>query len=160
MAQKTNAARILDSLHIEYELRDFEVDTEDLSAAHAADLLGFDPAKIYKTLVLEGKPGGYFVAVIPSHLHLDLKKAAIASGNKKCDMIHMKDLKEVTGYIRGGCSPIGMKKQFPTYIEETASLETKIWVSAGKRGVLMKLAPDDLIKESHAEYADLISLED
>lgn len=156
MSTKTNAARILDQLKISYHLQEYVVDEENLSAVHVAENLGISPEKIYKTLVLIGNVTGYLVAVIPADAHVDLKKIAKASHNKHCEMIPMKDLLSVIGYIRGGCSPLGMKKHFPTYIEEMASLEEEILVSAGKRGLQIAIHPNDLQNAVQAEFADLI----
>lgn len=158
MSSKTNAVRLLDTAGISYELREYEVDEQDVSAEHVAETLGLSLETLYKTLVLKGNKDPYIVAVIPGNAHLDLKKIAKASGNKNCEMLPMKDLLSVTGYIRGGCSPIGMKKQFPTFIEEAAQLETHISVSAGKRGLQMVLNPLDLARIAHAHWSDLISL--
>ena len=157
MAHKTNAVRILDSQNIAYELREYEVDEEDLSAIHVAASIGIDAGKIYKTLVLKGQRDTYLVAVIPGNAQLDLKKLAKASGNKNCEMLPMKDLLAVTGYIRGGCSPVGMKKQFPTFIEEMATLEEKIVISAGKRGLQIIINPNDLALITNAQFADIVS---
>ncbi len=143
--EKTNAARLLDKAAIEYELIPYEVDEEDLSAVHVAEQLGEPVEKVFKTLVLKGDKSGYFVCVIPGADELDLKIAAKVSGNKKCDLIPMKDLLSVTGYIRGACSPIGMKKHFPTYIHQSCKNFDKIYVSAGKRGLQLYLAPESLI---------------
>ena len=143
--EKTNAARLLDKAAIEYELIPYEVDEEDLSAVHVAEQLGEPVEKVFKTLVLKGDKSGYFVCVIPGADELDLKIAAKVSGNKKCDLIPMKDLLSVTGYIRGACSPIGMKKHFPTYIHHSCKNFDKIYVSAGKRGLQLYLAPESLI---------------
>lgn len=143
--EKTNAARLLDKEAIEYELIPYEVDEEDLSAVHVAEQLGEPVEKVFKTLVLKGDKSGYFVCVIPGADELDLKIAAKVSGNKKCDLIPMKDLLSVTGYIRGACSPIGMKKHFPTYIHQSCKNFDKIYVSAGKRGLQLYLAPESLI---------------
>lgn len=143
--EKTNAARLLDKAAIEYELIPYEVDEEDLSAVHVAEQLGEPVEKVFKTLVLKGDKSGYFVCVIPGADELDLKIAAKVSGNKKCDLIPMKDLLSVTGYIRGACSPIGMKKHFPTYIHQSCKNFDKIYVSAGKRGLQLYLSPEDLL---------------
>ncbi len=151
---KTNAARILDRADIPYALIGYEVDEEDLSAEHLAGVLGIDPAVIFKTLVLKGDHG-HLVCVIPGNAELDLKKAAKASGNKSCVMLPLKELQPVTGYIRGGCSPIGMKKPFPSFIDDTALLHEKIYVSAGIRGTQLLMAPDDLIRAAGAVVADL-----
>ncbi len=154
---KTNVARLLDKAKVAYELVAYEVDENDLSATHVADQLGEDIAQVFKTLVLHGERSGYFVCVIPGAEEVDLKKAAKVSGNKKCEMIPMKELLPITGYIRGGCSPIGMKKHFPTYIHHTASQFEHIYVSAGQRGLQIKLAPNDLIREARATEADLVA---
>ncbi len=158
MSHKTNAVRLLDTAKVNYELREYEVDDHDVSAEHVALSLGLIPETLYKTLVLKGNIDPYIVAVIPGNAQLDLKKIAKASGNKNCEMLPMKDLLAVTGYIRGGCSPIGMKKLFPTFIEEAAQLETEISVSAGKRGLQMILNPNDLATMTKAIWSDLISI--
>ena len=147
---KTNVARLLDKAKVKYELIPYEVDENDLSAIHVAENLGENIEQVFKTLVLYGDKTGYFVCVIPGEHEVNLKLAAKVSGNKKCDLIPMKDLLPLTGYIRGGCSPIGMKKHFPTYIHETCEQFPYIYVSAGIRGLQIKLAPTDLIKESKA----------
>lgn len=152
---KTNVARLLDKAKIDYRLVPYEVDENDLSATHVAEQLGEDVAQVFKTLVLQGDKSGYLVCVIPGADEVDLKKAAKASGNKKCEMIHVKELLPLTGYIRGGCSPIGMKKRFPTYIHQTATDYEKIYVSAGQRGLQIQIAPADLIREAGATLADL-----
>lgn len=158
MSHKTNAVRLLDTAKVNYELREYEVDDHDVSAEHVALSLGLLPETLYKTLVLKANIDPYIVAVIPGNAQLDLKKIAKASGNKNCEMLPMKDLLAVTGYIRGGCSPIGMKKLFPTFIEEAAQLETEISVSAGKRGLQMILNPNDLATLTKAIWSDLISI--
>ena len=155
-AGKTNAARLLDQAGIAYRLVPYEVDEQDLSAVHVADQLGEDVACVFKTLVLHGDKSGYFVCIIPGTNEVDLKKAAKVSGNKKCEMIPMKELPPVTGYIRGACSPIGMKKHFPTYIHNTANNHPQIYVSAGQRGLQIEINPADLIAVSRAEVADLV----
>lgn len=152
---KTNAARLLDKAKIAYELIPYEVDESDLSAVHVAASLGEDINCVFKTLVLHGDKSGYFVCVVPGENEVDLKLAAKVSGNKKCDLIPVKELLPLTGYIRGGCSPIGMKKLFPTYIHETCTQYPYIYVSAGVRGLQLKLAPQDLIKEVRAEVCAL-----
>lgn len=154
---KTNVARLLDKAKIAYQLVPYEVDENDLSATHVAEQLGEDIAQVFKTLILHGDKSGYFVCVIPGADEVDLKKAAKVSGNKKCEMIPVKELLPLTGYIRGGCSPIGMKKHFPTYIHSTASGFDKIYVSAGQRGLQIQIAPADLIKVAQAIEADLIA---
>jgi len=152
---KTNVARLLDKAKIAYELIPYEVDEKDLSAVHVAASLGEDIEQVFKTLILHGDKTGYFVCVIPGEHEVDLKLAAKVSGNKKCDLIPMKELLPLTGYIRGGCSPIGMKKAFPTYIHETCLQFPYIYISAGQRGLQLKLNPEDLIKEVHAQVCIL-----
>lgn len=154
---KTNVARLLDKAKIAYRLVPYEVDEEDLSALHVASQLGEDVAQVFKTLVLQGDKTGYFVCVIPGADEVDLKKAAKVSGNKKCEMIPVKELLPLTGYIRGGCSPMGMKKHFPTYLDTTATAYDIIYVSAGQRGLQIEIAPADLIRASQAELAELTS---
>ena len=145
MVQKTNAARLLDAAGICYELIPYEVDEEHLEAGHIAAQLGEDLDRVFKTLVLRGDRTGPFVCVMPGSLEVDLKVAARISGNKNCEMLHLKELLPLTGYIRGGCSPIGMKKPFPTFIHESALLYDAIYVSAGVRGLQFKIAPQALI---------------
>lgn len=152
---KTNVARLLDKAKVDYELIPYEVDEQDLSAVHVAASLGENIECVFKTLVLHGDKNGYFVCVIPGEHEVDLKMAAKVSGNKKCDLIPMKELLPLTGYIRGGCSPIGMKKSFPTYIHHTCTDFPFIYISAGQRGLQLKLAPQDLIREAHAEVCAL-----
>ena len=147
--EKTNVMRLLDQAGIPYEAREYQVDEKDLSGSHAADVMGEDHDSVFKTLVLKGEKTGYLVCCIPVDEELDLKKAARAVGDKKVEMLPMKDLLGVTGYIRGGCSPVGMKKKFPTYIEETAVLFDRIAVSAGMRGKQILVSPEAL-----AEYVD------
>ena len=153
---KTNAIRILESHKINFETVSYEVDENDLTGETVATKAGADPETVFKTLVCIGDKVGHIVFCIPVTTELNLKKAALASGNKKVEMIKLKDLFPLTGYIRGGCSPVGMKKLFPTYIDETAQLFENIYVSAGIRGMQMKLSPDDLLKIINASYADLI----
>lgn len=143
--EKTNAARLLDTAGIAYSLVPYEVDEEHLEASHVAEQLGEDLDRVFKTLVLRGDRNGLFVCVIPGSMEVDLKVAARISGNKSCAMIHVKELLPLTGYIRGGCSPIGMKKPLPTFIHETALLWDTIYVSAGVRGLQFCIAPQDLI---------------
>ena len=142
---KTNAARLLDKAGIFYELIPYQVDESDLAATHVAEQLGEDIERVFKTLVLRGDRNGIFVCVVPGDMEVDLKAAAKISGNKSADMIAMKELLPTTGYIRGGCSPIGMKKHFPTYIHTTAVDFDFIYVSAGVRGIQVKIAPQSLI---------------
>lgn len=148
--------RLLDAAGIEYIPGEYEVDENNLSGSHAADMMGVEHDSMYKTLVLKGEKKGYLVCCIPVDEELDLKKVAKAAGDKKVEMIHMKDLLLLTGYIRGGCSPVGMKKRFPTYIEETAILYDRITVSAGQRGVQISVEPDKLAGYLEAEFAPLI----
>lgn len=145
LVQKTNAARLLDAAGIAYELVPYEVDESDLAASHVAEQLGEDIEQVFKTLVLRGDRNGIFVVVIPGNMEVDLRVAARISGNKSCEMLHMKELLPTTGYIRGGCSPIGMKKPFPTFIYESCFLYDYIYVSAGIRGLQLKIAPQSLI---------------
>ena len=129
-----------------------------MAARHIAEQLSEPLEQVFKTLVLSGDKTGYFVCVVPGDSEVDLKAAAKVSGNKKCDLIPMKDLLSVTGYIRGGCSPVGMKKHFPTYIHSTAQNFPYIYISAGVRGLQFKIAPADVVTFTGAEYADIISL--
>ena len=152
---KTNVMRLLDAAHIVYETGTYEVDENDLSGSHAADLMGVDHDRMYKTLVLKGEKKGYLVCCIPVDEELDLKKAARAAGEKKVEMIHVKDMFEITGYIRGGCSPIGMKKKFPTFIDEAALKYETIAVSAGQRGFQVLLSPQTLADYVGAKLLDL-----
>lgn len=142
---KTNAARLLDKAGIEYSLIPYSYSEEDLSAEHVAAELGEEIATVFKTLVLRGDKNGLFVCVIPGNYEVDLKAAAKISGNKNCAMIHQKELLPLTGYIRGGCSPIGMKKPLPTFIHQNALEQPFIYISAGMRGLQIKIAPADLI---------------
>lgn len=153
---KTNVARLLDKAGVKYELIPYEVDESDLSAPHVAEQLGEDVKSVFKTIVLSGDKSGYFVCVVPGDAEIDLKKAAKVSGNKKCELLPMKDLLSVTGYIRGGCSPIGMKKHFPTFFHASAQQFERIFVSAGIRGLQIAIAPEDLLLQARGEYADLI----
>lgn len=153
---KTNACRILDQKKIAYELIPYDVDENDLGAQHIADQLGEDINQVFKTLVLKGDKTGFFVCVVPGNEELDLKKTAKVTGNKSCDLIPMKDLLPLTGYMRGGCSPIGMKKQFPTFINETCVLFDYVYVSAGVRGLQFKIAPDDLVVAAGMQVVELV----
>ncbi len=154
---KTNAARLLDKAGIDYELIPYTVDPDNLAAEHVAEELGEDINMVFKTLVLHGDKTGYFVCVIPGNMEVDLKKAAKVAGAKKAEMIPMKELLGVTGYIRGGCSPIGMKKSFPTFFHSTAVDYTDIYVSAGVRGLQIKIAPGELVDFCRATVADIAS---
>ena len=148
-------AKKIDKAGLKYNLIPYEFDENDLAAQHVADSLGQDIAKVFKTLVLHGDKTGHIVAVIPGNMEVDLKALAKVSGNKKVEMIAMKDLLQVTGYIRGGCSPVGMKKRFPTYFHTTALDQDVIYVSAGVRGLQVEIAPHDLINFVQAMIADI-----
>lgn len=153
--EKTNAARLLDKAGIKYNLIPYEFDENDLAAQHVADSLGQDIAMVFKTLVLQGDKTGHIVCVVPGDMEVDLKALAKASGNKKVEMIAMKDLLAVTGYIRGGCSPIGMKKRFPTYFHSTVLNFDHIYVSAGVRGLQIEISPSALIDFVGANVAEV-----
>ena len=153
--EKTNVMRLLDQAGIAYEAREYEVDEKDLSGSHAADVMGEDHDLVFKTLVLKGERTGHLVCCIPVDEELDLKKAARAAGDKKVEMLPMKDLLGVTGYIRGGCSPLGAKKTYPVYLDESAALWDAVYVSAGQRGLQLCLAPSDLARATDAVCADL-----
>lgn len=153
--EKTNAARLLDNAGIAYRLIAYEFDENDLAAQHVADSLGQDIARVFKTLVLHGDRSGYLVCVIPGNAEVNLKALAKVSGNKKVEMIPMKDLLGVTGYIRGGCSPIGMKKRFPTYFHTTALDHETIYVSAGVRGLQIEIHPAELISFTGAQVSEV-----
>lgn len=148
---KTNAARLLDSAGIAYELIPYSYSEDDLSAQSVAAELGEDIDMVFKTLILRGDKNGLFVCVIPGDFEVDLKTAARLSGNKSCEMVHVKELLPLTGYIRGGCSPIGMKKQYPTFVHESALLYDYIYISAGQRGLQLKISPQDLIDFTGAQ---------
>ena len=152
---KTHALRLLETAGIPFECSTYEVDEDDLSGTHAAELLGIDPDCMFKTLVCHDDKGGHEVFCIPVAEELDLKKCAVAAGVKRVEMIHVKELLPLTGYIRGGCSPVGMKKKFPTYIHETAIVFDEIYVSAGQRGLQMKVNPEQLAAYVEAPFADL-----
>ncbi len=152
---KTNCMRLLTQAKIPFEVREYEVDEENLAGVHVAEQTGIPAEQVFKTLVAHGEKKGYMVFCIPVVRELDLKKAAQLVGDKKIEMVHVKDLLGLTGYIRGGCSPVGMKKKFPTYFDETAGLYDKIAVSAGVRGAQVYLAPAQLIEYVGAECADL-----
>ena len=153
---KTNAARLLDRAKIAYELVPYEVDENNFAATHVAEQLGEDIDQVFKTLVLRGDRHGIFVCVVPGDKEVDLKKAAKISGNKSAEMLAMKELLPVTGYIRGGCSPIGMKKNYPIYIQESCRLHDYIYSSPGQRGLQIKIAPDDLIGFVSSQVGDVI----
>ena len=153
---KTNAVRILDKNKIEYELIPYEVDESNLAATHVAEQLSEDIELVFKTLVLRGDKNGLFVCIIPGDKEIDLKKAAKVSGNKQVEMIAMKELLPLTGYIRGGCSPIGMKKNFPTFIHSSSSALEYIFISAGVRGLQIRISPKNLCELQRIIVEDLI----
>ena len=153
--EKTNAARLLDKAGISYDLIPYEFDENDLAAQHVADSLGQPIERVFKTLVLHGDRSGHLVCVIPGNGEVDLKALAKVSGNKKVEMIAMKDLLAVTGYIRGGCSPVGMKKKFPTYFHSTALDFETIYVSAGVRGLQLEISPAALVNFVGGAVADV-----
>ncbi|MCX4263348.1 MAG: Cys-tRNA(Pro) deacylase [Muribaculaceae bacterium] len=153
---KTNVVRLLETAHIPFATHEYEYDENDLAAQHVADALGQDINRVFKTLVLRGERTGLFVCVVPGNSEVNLKKAAAAAGDKKAEMIAMKELLPLTGYIRGGCSPIGMKKPFPTFFHTTALDYDKIYVSAGVRGLQLEISPEDLIRYVGAEVTDLV----
>ena len=154
--EKTNVARLLDKAGIHYDLVPYIVDEDDLSAGHIAEQLNEPLEQVFKTLVLCGDRNGHFVCVVPGGDEVDLKKAAKISGNKKCDLIPMKELLPLTGYIRGGCSPVGMKNPFPTFFDATAQDFDYIYVSAGVRGLQLKINPMELAGYVRAQFADLV----
>ncbi|MDE6459846.1 MAG: Cys-tRNA(Pro) deacylase [Paramuribaculum sp.] len=156
--KKTNVARLLDAAGIAYSLVPYTVDEKDLSAVHVAAELGEDVRQVFKTIVLKGERTGYFVCVVPGDAEIDLKLAAKASGDKKAELIPMKDLLPLTGYIRGGCSPIGMKKSFPTFFHTTATDFDIIYVSAGVRGLQIAVNPNSLISYVGGTIANLINV--
>lgn len=157
MAEKTNASRILERKGVKFELVEYKVDPEHLDAVHVANELGEDINSVFKTLVLHGDKNGYFVCVIQGDKEVDLKKAAKISGNKKAAMIPMKELLPLTGYVRGGCTAIGMKKDFPVFVDKNAIDQEFIYISAGKRGLQIKLSPQDYKKVTSAVIGDIIS---
>ena len=154
--EKTNAARLLDRAKIAYELIPYTVDEDNLAATPVAEELGEDIATVFKTLILRGDRNGKFVCVIPGDKEVDLKAAARVSGNKKADLIPMKELLPTTGYIRGGCSPIGLKKPFPTIFHSSVLEHDRIYVSAGVRGLQIAIAPNDIISFVGATVADIV----
>ena len=152
--KKTNTARLLDQQGIKYKIEEYEVDENDLSAVNVAGKLGQNVEQLFKTLVLCGNANGIFVAIVPGNAEVDLKKAAEISGNKNAEMVQMKELLGLTGYIRGACSPLGMKKSYPVFIHKSSLNCENIFVSAGKRGMQLKLNPSDLILFSRAVVDD------
>lgn len=155
-SQKTNVIRILQAQGITHDVYEYSVEDGQLDAVSVAHKVGFDPDRVYKTLVTIGKNSGINVFVIPGDCGLDLKKAAEVAGDKSIEMLKSKELLPLTGYIHGGCSPIGMKKEYPTFIEEMASQNDYIVISAGKIGLQVKINPEDLIRITGAKYADLV----
>ena len=153
---KTNVMRLLDAAKIPYRAAEYEVDENDLNGMHAAEGIGMPPEQIFKTLVARGEKRGFLVFCIPVCCELDLEKAAKAAGDKKVELIHVKELLPLTGYIRGGCSPIGMKKPFPTVLHESAADCESIYVSAGKIGYQVQLSPGDLQKMLPMKLCDVI----
>ena len=154
---RTNVMRLLDAAGIAYRTAEYDYDEQDLSGMHAAEATGMPSEQVFKTLVARGEKQGYLVFCIPVCCELDLKKAAKAAGDKKVELIHVKELLPLTGYVRGGCSPVGMKKKFPTCMDETAQLYDEIAVSAGTLGCQIILSPDDLAAYCGIAYADLVS---
>ena len=144
--QKTNAMRQLDAAKIEYEIKDYVPDENDLSGVHIAEQIGLSPSQTFKTLVTRGDKTGVVVFCIPADCEIDLKAAAAVTKNKRIEMLHTSELLATTGYIRGGCSPVGMKKKFPTYIDESALSFDKITVSSGTKGMQLLLSPTELVK--------------
>ena len=149
---------MLDRAKIPYEVLSYEYDESDLSGVHAAQALSLDPAQVFKTLVTRGGKGGVFVFCIPVGAELDLKKAARCAGVKNIEMLHVRELQGLTGYIRGGCSPVGMKKQYPTFIDASANMFGEIYVSAGLRGQQLKVSPRELKEFIGAQFAEVTVL--
>ena len=152
---KTNAMRQLDAAKLKYETCTYEVDENDLSGTHIAEQIGLPFECVFKTIVTKGDKTGYTVFCIPCHKEIDLKRAAAVTGNKKIEPLHVKDLLGVTGYIRGGCSPVGMKKKFPTYFDKSAGELDRLTVSAGVRGIQLLISAEDIIKFTNATLADV-----
>ncbi len=154
--KKTNAARVLDRLGIPYALNTYPVDIDDLSATHVAESMGVDPSCVFKTLVTRGHPNGIAMAVLPGNAELSLKKLAAVFHDKSVEMVPLKEVLPLTGYIRGGCSPVGTKKPYPVCIDESAKNFETIYVSAGQRGLQFVIAPDDLARAVNAVFADIV----
>lgn len=155
-SNKTNAMRLMDAAKIPYRAVEYEYDESDLGGEHVAAVTGMNPDQVFKTLVARGDKKGILVFCIPVSCTMDLKKAAHAAGDKKVEMIHMKELLGLTGYIRGGCSPVGMKKKYPTFMDETAALYDEIAISGGARGLQMVLDPQQLMEYAEITAADLV----
>lgn len=153
---KTNAMRLLDAAKIGYEVKTYAVDESDLSGLHIAHEIGLPYERVFKTLVAKGDKSGILIFCIPVDREIDLKHAAAVTGNKRLEMLHVKDLLATTGYVRGGCSPVGMKKKFPTYVDESALRFEQITVSAGVRGAQLLLDPRDLIKFIDAKLCQIV----
>lgn len=153
--KKTNAARILDGLNIPYDILEYKVDQKDLSAEHVATELDIALEQVFKTLVVNGERGGIAVCCIPGDEELDLKKVAIITKNKKVELVPSKEIPKLTGYLRGGCSPLGMKKHYPSFLHKAALKHEFIVISAGLRGVQLKLKPEDLVVAINGEVEDL-----
>lgn len=153
---KTNAMRILDAKKVAYLMHTYENKDGKIDGTSVAQKIGRDPQEVYKTLVTQGTSKGLYVFVIPVEEELDLKKAAKAASEKKIDMIHVKDIQKLTGYIRGGCSPVGMKKLYPTFIDSSAEVLDKMIVSGGKIGLQMELKPQDLLMVTNAIFAEVV----
>ena len=152
---KTNAMRQLDAARIPYTVCAYEVDENDLSGTHIADQIGLPYGQVFKTIVTKGDKTGYLVFCVPCHKEIDLKAAAAATGNKKIEPVHVKDLLGLTGYIRGGCSPVGMKKKFPTYFDQSATAWETITVSAGIRGMQLLLRSEEILRFTGARLVDV-----
>lgn len=154
--KKTNAARLLDELHIPYTLHGFMVDEDDLSAVAAAAALGAEPGQVFKTLIARGDKGGVLAACIPADAVLNFKALAVLSGNKSVQLVPLKEVQPLTGYIRGGCSPLGMRKAYPVYIDTSVILYDRVYVSAGARGVQLCVHPDALVRATGARCGDIV----
>ena len=153
---KTNAMRILESLSIPDTVHTYEYDEDNLDAVHAARSAGLEPEKVFKTIVMRNSRNDVYVFCLPAEFEISLKKARAITGSKDIDLIKQSELLPLTGYIRGGCSPLGMKKRYPTYIEETALLEDCIYISAGQRGMQLEVKPEDLRRAADAQFADFV----
>lgn len=152
---KTNAARILDRLRITYEILEYTIESEELGANHVARELGIPLEQVFKTLVVKGERTGLIVCCIPGHKELNLKKVATITNNKKVELVPSQEVLKLTGYLRGGCSPLGMKKHYPTFLDQSAFEHGWIVISGGLRGVQLRLGPDDLLKASLGQKEDL-----
>ena len=153
--KKTNAARLLDKLKIEYEIREYEVDESDLSAGNVADKVGIPLLQVFKTLVARGDKTGVIMAVVSGAAEVDLKALAAVSGNKKVEMVHLNEVLPLTGYIRGGVSPLGAKKNYPVFLDRTALNQPEISISAGMRGMQIVLSPEDMVKATQAKVGGI-----